>query len=279
MSANRVLGVLAGFSGVILMIGPSALTAQPSISGRNARCWGGDFLFVCRDFRAAVQGDGRFAARDRDRSGHGLGDLLAPIAAFIDMPWRLAFPAPDVWLSVAGIALLSTALAYILYSAFSRAQGRRISHSSPPHPGQRHPARRAFPRRSGLCPAISAASPSSPSASRIDGRPVKTWQWLGGRRNDRRRSKAGYLKVNPSRQPDRPSGGVDDDGAEMSFMMMKLRRPCRGGRSGRGKGCLLRPAPRPVRSLKMRRLRLLAVFHSTSPGRWLCENFSYASGR
>ena len=41
--------------------------------------------------------------------------ILLPIAVVVDRPWTL--PAPDlhVWAALAGIALLSTALAYMLY--------------------------------------------------------------------------------------------------------------------------------------------------------------------
>ncbi len=116
MSANRVLGVLAGFSGVILMIGPAAL------SGATVNLWA-----QCAVLGAAISYSfagifgRRFKAMGVTPLATATGQvtasaiLLAPITAVIDMPWQLAFPAADVWLSVAGIALLSTALAYILY--------------------------------------------------------------------------------------------------------------------------------------------------------------------
>ncbi len=116
MSANRVLGVLAGFSGVILMIGPSAL------SGATVNLWA-----QCAVLGAAISYSfagifgRRFKAMGVTPLATATGQvtasaiLLAPITAIIEMPWQLDFPAADVWLSVAGIALLSTALAYILY--------------------------------------------------------------------------------------------------------------------------------------------------------------------
>jgi drug/metabolite transporter (DMT)-like permease len=116
MSTNRVIGVLAGFGGVVLMIGPAALT------GATVNLWA-----QCAVLGAAISYSfagifgRRFKAMGVTPLATATGQvtasaiLLAPVAAVIDMPWRLAFPAPDVWLSVAGIALLSTALAYILY--------------------------------------------------------------------------------------------------------------------------------------------------------------------
>lgn len=116
MSANRVAGVLAGFAGVVLMIGPSALTGATV-----------NLLAQCAVLAAAISYSfagifgRRFKAMGISPLATATGQvtasaiLLAPVAAVIDMPWQLAFPAADVWLSVAGIALLSTALAYILY--------------------------------------------------------------------------------------------------------------------------------------------------------------------
>jgi drug/metabolite transporter (DMT)-like permease len=41
--------------------------------------------------------------------------ILLPICAVIDHPWALPLPSPQVWGAFAGIALLSTVFAYLLY--------------------------------------------------------------------------------------------------------------------------------------------------------------------
>jgi drug/metabolite transporter (DMT)-like permease len=41
--------------------------------------------------------------------------VLLPIAVVVDRPWTLSAPGLHVWAAFAGIALLSTALAYMLY--------------------------------------------------------------------------------------------------------------------------------------------------------------------
>jgi drug/metabolite transporter (DMT)-like permease len=41
--------------------------------------------------------------------------LLIPLACVIDQPWTLRAPSAHVWEALAGIAVLSTALGYILY--------------------------------------------------------------------------------------------------------------------------------------------------------------------
>jgi drug/metabolite transporter (DMT)-like permease len=41
--------------------------------------------------------------------------LMIPVALIIDKPWTLPLPSLPVWGAILGIALLSTALAYVLY--------------------------------------------------------------------------------------------------------------------------------------------------------------------
>ena len=40
---------------------------------------------------------------------------MLPLALVVDHPWTLAVPQPGVWAAVIALALVSTALAYILY--------------------------------------------------------------------------------------------------------------------------------------------------------------------
>ena len=41
--------------------------------------------------------------------------ILLPIAILVDRPWLLPAPRPQVWAAFIGIALFSTALAYLIY--------------------------------------------------------------------------------------------------------------------------------------------------------------------
>jgi len=41
--------------------------------------------------------------------------LMLPIALIIDRPWTLPMPGLEVWAAVIGVAIFSTAIAYILY--------------------------------------------------------------------------------------------------------------------------------------------------------------------
>jgi drug/metabolite transporter (DMT)-like permease len=50
--------------------------------------------------------------------------LILPIMLIVDQPWTLpAAPSATVWASLAGLALLSTALAYVLYFRILAAAG------------------------------------------------------------------------------------------------------------------------------------------------------------
>jgi drug/metabolite transporter (DMT)-like permease len=41
--------------------------------------------------------------------------MLLPLALAVDQPWTLAMPSVNTWLAIAGLALLSTSLAYVIY--------------------------------------------------------------------------------------------------------------------------------------------------------------------
>ncbi len=50
--------------------------------------------------------------------------MIFPIMLIVDQPWTLpAFPSASVWASLVGLALLSTALAYVLYFRILAAAG------------------------------------------------------------------------------------------------------------------------------------------------------------
>jgi drug/metabolite transporter (DMT)-like permease len=54
--------------------------------------------------------------------------MVAPVALVFDQPWRLPPPTMAVWASTAGLALLSTALAYaIFFRLLARAGTTRVS--------------------------------------------------------------------------------------------------------------------------------------------------------
>jgi drug/metabolite transporter (DMT)-like permease len=41
--------------------------------------------------------------------------LILPVALLVDRPWALTAPAARVWLALLGLAIISTALGYVVY--------------------------------------------------------------------------------------------------------------------------------------------------------------------
>jgi drug/metabolite transporter (DMT)-like permease len=116
MTGNRLLGVVIGFFGVVILIGPDAL-----------RGLGTDILAQVAVLTAAVSYafagvyGRRFKAMGIEPILTATGQvtasalLLLPVAMLVDRPWTLAMPPLSAWEAVAGIAVLSTALGYVLY--------------------------------------------------------------------------------------------------------------------------------------------------------------------
>jgi len=116
LSPARIVGVLAGVAGVAVMIGPEVfeglgtnVLAQLAILGA-ALSYAFAGVFGRRFQRLGVKplhtATGQVTASSV---------LLLPLALFVDRPWTLEMPGPGAWAAMIGLAVLSTALAYILY--------------------------------------------------------------------------------------------------------------------------------------------------------------------
>jgi drug/metabolite transporter (DMT)-like permease len=116
LTAGRFAGVVIGFAGVVVMIGPDALegltvhvvaefalllaSVSYALSPIYAR------RFARAGLSPMVAAAGQFIAAST---------ALVPLALIFDRPWRLAMPGPGVWASLVALAALSTALAYVIY--------------------------------------------------------------------------------------------------------------------------------------------------------------------
>jgi drug/metabolite transporter (DMT)-like permease len=116
MTVWRFIGVVVGFTGVVLIIGPEALqglgadvVAQLAIlAAALSYAFAGIFG---RRFRA--MGIAPLATATGQLTASTI--LMIPFAIVADRPWTLSMPSLEIWGAVLGLALLSTALAYILY--------------------------------------------------------------------------------------------------------------------------------------------------------------------
>ena len=116
MNPRRVVGVGLGFFGVVLVIGPQVLKgigantlAQFAVLGATI-CYAFAAVFGRRFHRMGlpplVTATGQVTAATV---------VLIPLALIVDRPWTLPSPGWETWGAVLGLALLSTALAYIVY--------------------------------------------------------------------------------------------------------------------------------------------------------------------
>lgn len=112
----RLLGVLLGFVGVILIVGPGLLKGLTSNSMAQFACVGAAISYAFagvfgRRFKALGLHPMTTAAGQLTASSA----LLGPMALWVDYPWHLATPGFTTWSAILSLALFSTALAYILY--------------------------------------------------------------------------------------------------------------------------------------------------------------------
>lgn len=112
-SREKLAGVLLGFAGVAVLIGPNALHGNGDLAAQIA-CL---LAAICYGF-ATVYGR-RFRAIPPLKVATGQvttsAIILLPLCLMAERPWTLPMPSGSVWGALAGIALLSTALAYILF--------------------------------------------------------------------------------------------------------------------------------------------------------------------
>jgi drug/metabolite transporter (DMT)-like permease len=115
LTSARSLGVLFGFLGVGVLIGREALSGfgQGDLVG-DAACL----------LAAAVYGLGAIYGRRfkgipplKIATGQVTAStlILIPLAGLVDRPWMLPMPTAGAWAALFALALLSTALAYLLY--------------------------------------------------------------------------------------------------------------------------------------------------------------------
>ncbi len=115
-TTRKFIGVLLGFAGVAAML-------IPSLSGGLSASFVGQLAILGAAISyafAAVFGR-RFKQWSVPPLLTAAGQvtastlILLPLVLWIDRPWQLYHQPVGVWLSVAGLALICTALAYILY--------------------------------------------------------------------------------------------------------------------------------------------------------------------
>ena len=116
MSNLKVIGVIFGLAGVVIMIGYEVLggfgdsifaqfaVLGAAISYSFAGIYGRRFRQL--EIKPVVTATGQVTASSL---------ILIPLAIFYDHPFSMPMPGVEIWLAIFALAFLSTALAYILY--------------------------------------------------------------------------------------------------------------------------------------------------------------------
>jgi len=117
LTPAKATGLVLGLAGVVVLVGGTALAP---VSGMvllaHLACLGATLSYAF----AGVYGR-RFARAGVAPLATAFGQIAAsslmllPLVLFIDTPWQLALPPARVWLALAGLSVLGTALAYVLY--------------------------------------------------------------------------------------------------------------------------------------------------------------------
>jgi drug/metabolite transporter (DMT)-like permease len=114
MTPGRLAGLALGIAGVVAMVGPAALhglglhlLAQIAVLGAAlSYAFAGIYGRRFRGQPPLVTAAGQVSATTL---------MMLPLALALDQPWAGTLPGVSTWVAILGLALLSTALAYILY--------------------------------------------------------------------------------------------------------------------------------------------------------------------
>ena len=112
----KIAGVLLGFGGVALMIGPDFLGQIGTGVLAQLACLAATLCYAlagvwARRFR--VMGVPPVAVATGQLTASAL--VMLPLVLLFEPPWRAAAPSPEAWMALVALALFCTSLAYILY--------------------------------------------------------------------------------------------------------------------------------------------------------------------
>jgi drug/metabolite transporter (DMT)-like permease len=111
----KVVGVVVGLGGVIMMIGVPTVGEGDSTLAQLA------ILAATISYAFASVYGRRFKVMMLNPMITAAGQvtastlILLPVALYIDEPFNLPMPSPGTWAAIVGLAVLSTAMAYVLF--------------------------------------------------------------------------------------------------------------------------------------------------------------------
>lgn len=116
MTRRRLLGVLIGLVGVAVVIGLNALRSLGDQLWAQLAVLGAALSYALAGIygrRFGRQGVAPVVTANGQVTASAV--VLLPLALLVDRPWTLPAPPPQAWAAMLGLALFSTALAYVVY--------------------------------------------------------------------------------------------------------------------------------------------------------------------
>lgn len=125
MNAAKIAALLSGLAGVAFLVGPGALDHAASSLWGELACLAAALSYAFAGVygrRFKIMGVAPLEAAAGQVTASSV--LILPIMLIVDRPWVLpALPSATVWGALVGLALLSTALGYVLYFRILAAAG------------------------------------------------------------------------------------------------------------------------------------------------------------
>lgn len=116
MTAQRAIGIGFGFLGVVVLIGHPGLAGEGLALTGMLACLGAALSYgVAASFGRRFRGMGLSSAQVALGQLTATAVMMIPVAGVIDRPWALAMPGLPVIGAVVALAVVSTALAYVIF--------------------------------------------------------------------------------------------------------------------------------------------------------------------
>jgi drug/metabolite transporter (DMT)-like permease len=119
---HRLAGLVVGFAGVVVMIGPAALSGlKAGLLGQLAVVGAAVSYAIAGLHMRRLKGEPAMRVACGQVTASTL--IMAVLVAVIDQPWTLALPSATVLGALAALGVVSTAVAYYLYFAVMQRAG------------------------------------------------------------------------------------------------------------------------------------------------------------
>lgn len=123
LTRGKLVGVTIGFSGTVVMLGPDVLRSNHDLIGQLMILSGALCYSYATVFGRKLYGMGLSAEAIASGQLTAAALTALPLALVLDNPWTLSKLSPRAWVSLIGLSILSTALAYLIFFRILESSG------------------------------------------------------------------------------------------------------------------------------------------------------------